>query len=263
MSEEACEKSGATLRIALGVDKGRLPPIMNVLASARRNLPEATDFELVVRPDELMGEADAYAKFDDREIFVKPSILEAALDDDDVARDILLHELIHLILHRGPKKFRIANGNQTPAFIDKHNSAEWQADRIARALFMPPEMVDEATSPADLARRAGVPLKNALSRIADLQEGQAKVIPLDLQRKFFDRELGSRNSNFFTNRTPQANDEILEQWNKLPVLDGEDPREFRRCSKWRVAWNEFERTTECGWFIDDGRIVSYFEMRHW
>jgi len=262
MSEEACEKSAATLRKILGMGKGRLPPIMNVLESARRNVPEAKDFELIVLADESMGRADAYAKFDDREIFVKQSIVEAALGDNDAARDVLLHELNHLIFHRGPPKFRIANGNQTPAFIDKHNSAEWQADRITRALFMPPEMVDAAASPLDLARTAGVPLKAALSRIADLQAGQSKVIPLDIQRKLADRELGAQSSNCFANRTTQSDAEKLKLWNELLAIEGKDPGESRMCGTYWIDWNEFERTTECGWFINGGQIVSSFKMRH-
>lgn len=262
MSEEACEKSAATLRKVLRVGKGRLPPIMNVLESARRNVPEAKDFELVVLADELMGRVDAYAKFDNREIFVKQSIFEAALDDNDATRDVLLHELIHLIFHRGPRKFRIANGNQTPAFIDKHNSAEWQADRITRALLMPPEMVDGAASPLDLARTAGVPLKNALSRIADLQAGQSKVIPFDLQRELAARNASTLQPTCFENATRRAEEQKLKLWNNLPAIDGEDPSETRMCGKYWLTWNEFERTTGCGWFLDGGRIVSSFDMKH-
>lgn len=261
MGDEACEKSAATLRKVLEVGNGRLPHIMHVLESARRKIPEAKDLELVVRPDEAMGRADAFANVDDREIFVRQSVFEAALDDDDRARYVLVHELVHVIFHPGPRKFRIATGNETPAFIHKHTSAEWQADRIARAMFMPPEMVEQATSPLELARTAGVPLIEARNRIAELRAGQPKVTPLDLQRKIADRELGAQSSNCFANRTTQSDAEIFELWNELSVIDGEDPRRSRRCNKWRIAWNEFERTTEWGWFIDDGRIVSSFEMR--
>jgi len=262
MGEEACERSGATLRDILGDGRKRLPHIMNVLESARRKIPEAKDLELIVRSDEFMGRADAFAKGKDREIFVKQSVLESALEDDDAARYVLLHELNHIIFHPGPRKFRIATGNKTPAFIHKHNSAEWQADRIARAVFMPPEIVDAATSPLDLARTAGVPLTEARNRLADLRAGQPKVLPPDLQRELVAMRASTLRPECFEKQALQSEEKKLRLWNKLPTIDRENPSECRICGKYQITWNEFERTTQCGWFIDDGRIVSSFEMKY-
>lgn len=47
-------------------------------------------------------------------------------------------------------------------------------------------------------------------------------------------------------------------WETLHQIEGKDPRVYRLCSQgtFMVAWSEFEKMTQCGWFIRDGKAVA-------
>ena len=99
---DECERAGSVLREALGgVDQDRMPPVMEMLANARRNVPEAAKLDVVARSAEQMGDAAAFAKPDKCEIHVGPSEVEGALNDENGARFTYLHELVHVIFHAG------------------------------------------------------------------------------------------------------------------------------------------------------------------
>jgi Zn-dependent peptidase ImmA (M78 family) len=234
---------------------------MEVLELARNKIPDAQGLEIVVRPNESMGRASAFAKSREREIFVRQSILEGALADSDESRFVLLHELVHVIAHSGPRRFRIAGGNKSMAYIGDHESAEWQANRVTRAVFMPPAMVRSARFAGELARNAGVPLKEAVARIQELNVGKARPLAPSLSLEIARaKALGAASSG----RKSQAQFEVLklELWNALPVIQGEPPQEKRLCGIYQIWWVEYGKATQCGWYIEARTIVSYFAARH-
>lgn len=257
---EECEQMAAVLRGRFGVGSERLPPIMEVLELARNRVPEAKGLDVVVLPDEAMGRALAFARSQAAEIFVRQPILEGAIADSDEARFILFHELVHVIAHRGPRRFRIAGGNKSMEYIADHESAEWQANRITRAAFMPPVMVRSTRTAAELARTAGVPLKEAIARIRELNAGKAAILTpsqsLEVARA---QALGATSSN----QKARAQFEVLkrELWNALPVIEGEPPAQKRLCGIYQIWWSHFGKATECGWYIEECTIVSFFAMR--
>lgn len=250
LNERDCEVTAATLRKLLGVDAGPLPHIMEVLERARRTIPEAKDLELLPRPDDAMGRAHAFARSDEREIVARQSIVEGAMDDDPLSRYVLLHELQHVILHPGPRKFRIAAGNQELRFLSKETSAERQADNIARAMFMPPEMVEAAISPAELARRARVPIAEAQARFRQLRGSHVSV--------FADEKPLSQ-----IKASPlSALDALKERlWRELPTIPGEHPEKSRRCGIYRILWADYGLTSQCGWSLHRGKIIASFSLR--
>lgn len=251
-SERDCEASAATLRKLLGVEAGPLPHIMEVLDRARQRIAEAKDLALLPRPDEVMGRALAYAKSADREIVARQSIVEGAIDDEPLPRYVLIHELEHIIFHKGPRKFRIATGNQRLKFLSDQTSAEWQADYIARAMFMPPEMVQAAESSADLARTARVPLAEAEARTRQLWGRHVSV---------FDKSTEPSTSTQPVTPLSDFDALKLRLWKDLPTIPGEHAAKSRLCGMFRILWSEYGLTSQCGWFLDRGKIVASFTFR--
>jgi hypothetical protein len=222
---------------------------MEVLDRARSSVAEVKSLNLLPRPDESMGRAYAYAKSADQEIVARQSIVEQAIDDEPLARYVLLHELQHIIFHPGPRKFRIATGNEELRFLAKETSAEWQADYITRAMFMPPEMVHASATPRDLAAIARVPLTEALARFRAVRGNHITK---------FDGDSVANDASPLSKS--QSALEALKRrlWAKLPTIPGEQPAQSRRCGIFRISWSEYGRTTQCGWFLDQGKIVAFF-----
>lgn len=245
-----CERSAATLRQLLDVSPGPLPNIMEVLDRARSRIPEAKNVEILPRPDEVMGRAYAFANGAD--IVARQSIVEGAIDDTPLSRYVLCHELVHVIFHPGPKKFRMAGGNEEFRFLAKETSAEWQADYIARAMFMPPEMVGGAANPQRLAALARVPLAEAIAR-SELFRVNAAAPAVDSD--FFTPPTSGR-----SNKSPLG--ELKARvWAQLPIIPGEDPAENRLSGLYRIKWSEFGLTSQCGWYLERGNIVAFFSKR--
>jgi hypothetical protein len=256
-----CEQMAAVLRTQFGGGSGRLPHITEILEITRRKIPEAAGLEIISLPDHAMGRASAFAKSREREIFARQSIIEGAIEDSDEARFVLVHELVHVILHPGPKQFRIASGNENIQYVRDDESAEWQANRIARALFMPPAMVHSTSSAFELARKAGVPINEAVARIHELSARKAKEVTPSLRLVIARaRALGAASPR----AKSQAQFEILklELWNELPVIKGESPLEKRLCGIYQIWWFEYGKPTQCGWLIEGRTIVSYFAAEH-
>jgi hypothetical protein len=71
--------------------------------------------------------------------------------------------------------------------------------------------------------------------------------------------------------TPQQTEEAKVEkarrarilWKTLERIADEDPDTYRLCSQrtYRIAWSEFERMTECGWFIQGQRAVAWMAIR--
>jgi Zn-dependent peptidase ImmA (M78 family) len=248
------------LRGALGGGADdRMPPLMEMFENARRNVPEAAGLELVVRSDAAMADALAFAVPEEQEIHIASAFADEALRDSPEARFYGIHELNHIIFHSGaPRFFRKSDGNVVYAFLhDQHETTEWQADRIARATFMPRGMVDSCTDALHLAKAAGVPFRHAALRIKELQDGKARSTPSDIALKIAALVCEASRDEPSSSRR-QAEVLKLRLWNALPTIDGENGSLSRRCGIYRILWKEFGKTTGCGWFIDGGQITSFF-----
>lgn len=250
LNAEECEISAANLRRLLKVEPGAaLPPIMEVLTLARSAISKAKSMELLPREDEFMGRAQAFAK--DGDIVARKSIVEGALTDNPLARSVLVHELVHVVFHPGPRKFRIATGNITPTYISDEISAERQACRIGGALLMPVEMVMAASNSHELASTARVPREDARERFASMRPPKRVsqlINPIS--------DLTTANA-----AVSELGKKFL-LWNKLPLVPNEPPERYRLCGPYQIEYADFGKTTQCGWFIECNEIKSFFATRY-
>ena len=222
--------------------------------------------QILPRPDEYMEDKDAWAMFDPPRIEIKQSKYREAAEHQPDSRFLVAHELSHILLHDGPRRFRSSSGPKRlnylsldPALevIHADGSGEVQADQGARAFLMPPAMVREAGSPAALALRCVVPLKQARIRFDQIYDGP-KQLPVELQAEIEAlRQTASKHSQ---HRVEGMMQRIERLWNELPLIEGEDGTEFRNAKGWRVARSQYLRMTQCGWRIHEGEIRAYLDF---
>jgi hypothetical protein len=199
--------------------------------------------------DELMGNKEAWASASPPTITIRQS--RYANPDSPETRFILAHELFHIVLHPEGRSFLVAGGNTKLPFHHKddllailHNdqSHEVQADVAARAFLMPRKLVMESPSLSALADLCCVPRKDAKLRYALVKP--ARRSPAEVRAFLIESK----------------SEERQRLWSQLPLICGEPPDQYRQAGLYRVAWNEFERTTECGWTISNGKIVPYMDI---
>lgn len=261
---EDCERAAEQLRQALNIAPDvRLPAVMELFHLARQSLPEAKNLDLVVLEDRanLNGAAVAYP--DRCEIHVDLDFVQRAFADDAYARFFGAHELMHIVFHRGaPKYFKKPGGNILVPFLhDKHERAEWQADRIARALLMPRQLVQIFGNAYDLAIGAGAPLAEAHNRLFELQPPHSRKTPKTVARLIANLNRHAVKGTLAESRV-HAESLKSELWDALPLVSGEDPEAVRKCGKYQISWKDFGKTTGCGWYIDNGVIISFFATQN-
>lgn len=131
-------KKAHELRVKLGVAEKTYVNIIDILEfQIVEILPE---FRLMVRRDiELDGLA--FTTIDPPRIFVRESVYDAACNGDPRSREILAHELGHLLLHQSMTVGRMQeNAEGHMEQFRRQNlgeSSERQADAFARHLLIP------------------------------------------------------------------------------------------------------------------------------
>lgn len=262
-SEEQLALLSTSVREKLGLSStGSVLDIVAVLRRAASVIPECKGLTIEGRPKEVMGRATAFAISrppTPPKIYALPSILEAAAMGDPHARFDLSHELFHVLLHPGARKFRIATGNVTPSFIQQGHSAEWQANFAARAFLMPLKDVRLAQSASQLAADFGVPLDHAEARLNEVCA--VKKVPEEVA-KFLSEFRGTKKSPTpYSERVKRLEVERGNLWQQLSEIPGENPSEYRCARGWRVKRSEYLKMTECGWKIHNGEIRSYRDLQ--
>lgn len=232
----------------------------------------AHGIELIPRPDEYMGDKDAWATSDPPRIEIKKSKYDDAVAHQPDARFLVAHELFHTLVHEGGRKFRFSEGDQRLNFLPRDallevihgdESIEVQADQAARAFLMPPHLVRQTRSPEELALRCVVPLKEARVRFAQINTGPRRT-PSDLQEDIDAHRKANRalatECEDQVQRITRLAQERDQMWEKLPVIADEDPNEFRVARGWRVDRSQYLKMTQCGWKIHQGEIRSYLDL---
>lgn len=259
-SAEECERIAHKLRLSLGCGEGEpLPPIIVALENARSNITQLKELELIVRSDHEMNRAHAIAHPEKKEIDIRDSDVDAIMQNTPEIRFAILHETIHILLHTGQDKFfRIIDGNIIYPFLSVEASAEWQADRIARAILMPPEMVARTANPLELANISESPLNQAIVRVNELASKNGKLASQSIANAISKLRLTTAATSAEVAKR-EAEDQKLVLWSDLPCVEGEDPRNVRLCGRYQIFWDEFGKTTACGWFIEKGKIRTHYE----
>src|SRR5262245_49381956 len=218
--------------------------------------------QIVVRSDAEMGRREAYVTSKPDRLFLADSTHRSILRDETRARMTVAHEAIHFFAHPGAPKARAADGNKTPKFIKPQQSAERQARVTAAALLMPRQILRLVSSARELQTMCGVSLQAAEIRLAQWTRKTKGRPELPFVRAHLDQ---------LKSLTKQRGDEVkatkLRQarslWTSLPIIEGENPSCYRMCTHrtYRIAWSEFERMTECGWFIQNNKVLAWMAIR--
>lgn len=151
---------------------GNMPPSLQKLG-----------LKMVERRSGFMGERAAYAAPKSRRIFYRGSLLAQLRLGVPDAAVIFLHELVHILLHRGAgEKAWIISGNKTPAFIEEEESAEHQATTLALCLKAPKEAAINCVDKAELGRRFGLGDEHAAARFEMVSRQRRRSLPASYYR---------------------------------------------------------------------------------
>ncbi len=195
--------------------------------------------DIQIRPDNAMGRANAFVSGDRKSLFLRESLTTRASAGDPQAIFDVVHELGHLVLHpnRGPELPRMIDGNIRSRGLDKNSSAEYQANRFARAFLMLPEEIEQFDDVDPLAENCNVPVKQAELR---LTEFRLVAQPLPRAARFA-WEHARFSSDFAFNDPSRYR---LSRGGLLVDVAGYNKPDHK-----------------FGWFEDCGNIVSYQEVR--
>ncbi len=256
LSFDACEQLAARVRTFLQCDSHEPLPHISEILNRFGIIPD-------VRSHDYMGDALASAKLETKDIEVREDLADEIIKDSAVARFTLLHELAHLVDHGKldvGKLFRKASGNQRLEFLNDDESVEGQADNIADALAMPVGMVLNCSDARELSKFARMPLQRAFTRFNLVHSRFSRKIDQATSLKVVEL-LAQTAASPPQRQAREQEQKKLRLWLDLPILDGEDPSQVRVCNGFRIHWCEFGRTTMCGWFIENDRVVSFFASR--
>jgi hypothetical protein len=138
------------------------------------------NIRLIVKSDADMGKEEAYSVAD--RIHCRRAVSRGLRFGDPQARYVIGHELGHIFLHRGAApKARKVDGNKKLGFISEEESAEVQAWKFSRALFITRLDLMSGEDDEDLALRVGIPSYAVGRRREEVRETlgarQPKAVP--------------------------------------------------------------------------------------
>ena len=213
--------------------------------------------EISVLDDDLMGDREAYATPDTRRIFLRHSVFDGAEKNLPRDRMTLAHELGHLALGHHAPAARMQSGNKTPKFIDPSVSAERQARVFAAAFLIRPIDLERATSAFELSRICRVSLQAAQIAYVLKVEGENKKRGAPFALDFI--ELMKKRAG----GAPQPDGRgraAWEAWERASPIQGEDSKQFRETAGgFRIRFQDLDRMTEMGWFIEDGEPIAWYD----
>jgi len=241
-----------------------------VAADGRLNLDQvmsAWRIKLSVEKTSKMAGADAYSVATEQRIFCVREISRGLRFGDPSARHKIGHEIGHMFLHRSasPKPLK-AEGNRTLVFIEKDESAERQAWKFARALFVPRHEFARDESNEDIAFRVGIPEGAVALRReevqADVQADNPKLVPQIAAKHFEDLRRSDREAQEASKREAILDLEKLAAWGRAAQIAGEDPAKVRSARGYRVKWDHhWAFASQLGWTVDKGEVRAVIDLR--
>jgi hypothetical protein len=230
-------------------------------------LLKAWDIKLRIKSDAEMGDAEAHSLADTQEIRCRRSISCGLRFGDPHARYVIGHELGHMFLHRGSApKARKVGGNRTLVFIAEDESAERQAWKFARALFVTRLDLASGESDEEVGVRVGlatgpVSLRREEVRMA-MRANMPKSVPSEVTA-FLERSRRAENEAESTRKKRAREDaEMRAAWTRAAQIEGENPASVRSARGFRVEWNDYGcPDSQVGWTIINGEVRSFMELR--
>lgn len=238
-------------------------------ADGRLNLDQlmrAWRIQLVIQKESKMGGAEAYSIAPQQQIFCLRAVSRGLRFGDPHARYVIGHELGHMFLHRGESpKARKVDGNRDLASVKEEVSAERQAWKFARALFVPRQDFGRGESNEDIALRVGIPEGAVGLRReevqADVQANQPKKVPQIVAKHFEDLRRGEREAQE-TRKAEAARDlEKLAAWGRAARIEGENSAKVRSARGFRVDWNHYGAFhSQLGWTVAKGEVRAFMDL---
>lgn len=263
------EVPGRTLK-EIEAEADRCRSLAVLAADGRLNLDQllgAWSIKLSPRKSSEMAGAEAYSAAAEQQIFCVREISRGLRFGDPNARYKIGHEMGHMFLHRSvsPKPLK-AGGNRTLVFIEKDKSAERQAWKFARALFVPRDAFALGESNEDIALRVSIPESAVALRReevqADIRTAQPKQVPQIIAKHFEDLRRGDRQAQEASKREAIRDLEKLAAWQRAALIAGEDPDKVRSARGFRVEWdhhNDF--ASELGWIVVNDEVRAVVDLR--
>jgi len=257
LSIHEIEKRAAHLRNAL---PGSLEPAPDIIGLAEyMGIGAPLAFEPTTLPDNHMGRAHAYVSKDGRRLLLSESVTYAANINQSWARFIVAHELGHIDLghatfHKRPMN-RIVGGNAEIKFIPPNESSEWQANAFARCFLMPQSIARGVGSATKLAALCAVPSDQAAIRFAEITNflSGRRATSSDIVSILASQQRPSQ-SGFFAAQAA---------WDDARQIPDEDPTIYRQTlAGYRIKRSDYNKITETGWFIRNGKAISDYEYRN-
>jgi Zn-dependent peptidase ImmA (M78 family) len=239
-------------------------------ADGRLNLDQlmsAWRIKLSVEKTSKMAGAEAYSVALEQKIFCVREISRGLRFGDPRARYKIGHEIGHMFLHRSvsPKPLK-AEGNRTLVFIEKDESAERQAWKFARALFVPRDEFAWGESNEDIALRVGIPEGAVALRReevqADIQADKPKSLPQAVAKHFEDLRRSDREAQEASKRDALFDLEKLAAWRRAARIAGEDPVKVRSARGFRVEWDHYGAFASLlGWTVVKGEVRAVIDLQ--
>lgn len=191
----------------------------------------------IIQPDDQMGRANAFVAADGNTVFVRQTMVGLAAQGCAVSIFTAVHELAHLILHRDVNVplARMIGGNAQHKYLSPEESAECQADVFTRGFLITDDEVRRYQTADRLEENCFVPLEHAKLRLGEYSRAR-RIRPSESVLGFQKKLL----------------------WEALPTIESLPPSQSRLCGIYRIEWQEFSMTTQCGWYIVENEIRASF-----
>jgi len=230
-------------------------------------LLKALNVKLDIRSDSEMADQVAYSLAGLRQIRCRRSVSRGLRFGVPDARYVVGHEIGHVFLHRGSApKARKINGNEKPAFISEDESAEMQAWKFARALFVTRFDLTSGEDDEAVALRVGIPTGAVSLRREEVRKAMQakapKVMPsivatyLQNARRTETKDRAARKIAGHPDVEQQA------AWDRAAQIAGENPAKVRSARGFRVEWDHFGLSaSQVGWTVVRGEVRSYMDLQ--
>jgi len=230
-------------------------------------LLNALGLKLVVKSDMAMGDNEAYALADQNMICCRRSISRGLRFGDPHARYVVGHELGHIFLHRGSApKARKVGGNRTLAFIDEDESAERQAWKFARALFVTRGDLESGETDEDIGVRVGLATGPVSLRREEVRKAikarQPKSVPPAVGAYLKRARLTERDARPAKGVETREEVEKHRAWSLAAQFQGEDPAKVRSARGFRVEWGGYGQVeSQVGWTVRNGEVRAFMDLQ--
>jgi hypothetical protein len=210
--------------------------------------------KLSVLPHKKMGGARTFATAQNSTVWADREFSRDLRDGEIKCRHTWGHEIAHLALHRGsgPKARLAGDGNKSLVHIPDDISAEVQAWKGARALFLPRGLLNSARREAEVAALVGLPVyavEMRLKEIAEFDRAQlTEKVPIDLHQYL-------KKPNLTLVGQVVLDELRMLAWLRAAAIDGENPDEFRSARGFKIRWADYKKLpgeSDYAWIVWGG-----------